>query len=74
MNEVLYADDLILMSKSTERMRERFLKWNEAFENQKLKVNCSKTKVIVNGFKVDPCVKCGKKVMKNKVLHTKCGK
>ena len=30
--ELLYADDLVLMSKTTEGLRNKFLKWKEAFE------------------------------------------
>ena len=62
MNEILYADDLILMSESIKNLKEKFLKWKEAFENKELKVNLKKTKVIVSGSKgevlkskVDPC-------------------
>ena len=32
LNEILYADDLVLMSASTENLKEKFLKWKEAFE------------------------------------------
>ena len=70
-NEILYADDLVLMSESIENFKEKFLKWKEAFES-KLKVNLKKTKVMVSGSKdevlkskVDPCAKCGKRVMAN---------
>ena len=31
MNEILYADDLVLMSESMENLKE-FFKWKEAFE------------------------------------------
>ena len=81
MNEILYADDLVLMSESKENLKEKFSKWNEAFESKWLKVNLKKTKVIVSGLKgevlkskVDPCAKCGKRVMANLVMCTKCGK
>ena len=43
-NEILYADDLVLMNKSIENLIEKFLKWKEAFENKGLKVNLKKTK------------------------------
>ena len=79
MNEILYADDLVLMSKSMENFKEKFLKWKEAFESKQLKVNLKKTKVMVSGSKgevfkskVDPCAKCGKRVMANLVMYTKC--
>ena len=68
MNEILYAQDLVLMSGSIENLIEKFLKRKEAFESKGLKVNL-KTKVMVTGTKgevmqctVDPCAK---KVMEN---------
>ena len=81
MNEILYADDLVLMSKSTENLKEKFLKWKEAFESKGLKVNLKKVKVTVSGSKgevlkskVDPCAECRKRVMANLMMCTKCGK
>ena len=81
MNKVLYADDLALISKSKENLKEKFLKWKEAFESKGLKVNLKKTKVMLNGSKgkvlkskVNPCAKCSKRVMTNSVMCTKCGK
>ena len=81
MNEIMHADDLVLMSESTENLKEKFFKWKEAFERKGLKVNLEKTKVMVSGSKgeifkskVDPCAKYGKKVMANLVMCTKCGK
>ena len=79
--EILYADDLVLMNESTENLKEKFLKWKEAFESKWLKGNLRKTKVIVSGSKgevlkskVDPRTKSGKTVMANSVMCTKCGK
>ena len=81
MNEILFADNLVLMSKSIENLKEKFLKWKEAFESKGLKVNFKKTKVMVSGSKgevlnskVDPCAKYGKRVMANWMMCTKCGK
>ena len=78
MNGILYADDLVLMSKSMENLKEKFLKWEEVFESKGLKVNLKKIKVIVSGSKgevlkskVDPCAK---RVMANSMIGTKCGK
>ena len=58
-----------------EGLREKFLKWKEAFESRWLKVNLGKTKVVVSGAegevtvsKIDPCGICGKRVMANSVL------
>ena len=80
-NEILYVDDLISMSEGIENFKEKFLKWKEAFESKRLKVYLKKTKVMVSGLKgevlkskVGPYVKCGKRVMANSVMCTKCGK
>ena len=81
MNEILFADDLVLISKSIDNLKEKFLKWKEAFKSKGLKVNLKKTKVMVSGSKgkilkskVKPCAKCGKRVMENSVMCTKCVK
>ena len=37
MNEVLYTDDLVLMSETMEGLKERFLKWRSALESKGLK-------------------------------------
>ena len=81
MSEMLYADDLVLMSETMRGLRDKFWKWKEAFESKGLKVNFGKTKVVVSGAegevsvsKVDPCGICGKQVMANSVLCVKCGK
>ena len=36
MNEIWYADDLVLMSESMKNLKEKFLKWKEAFESKRL--------------------------------------
>ena len=47
LRELLYADDLVLMSETIEGLRNKFLKWKEAFEIKCLKVNLGKFKVMV---------------------------
>ena len=47
LGELLYADDLVLMSEMIKRLRNKFSKWNEAFEGKGLKFNLGKTKVMV---------------------------
>ena len=47
MSEMLYADDLVLISEMMEGLREKFWKWKVAFESKGLKVNLGKTKVVV---------------------------
>ena len=51
MNEILYADDFVLMSESKENLKEKCLKWKEAFKNKEMKGNLKKTKVMVSGSK-----------------------
>ena len=43
MNEILYADDLAFMNESMDILKEKFLKWKEAFQSEVLKVNLKKT-------------------------------
>ena len=79
-NELLYADDLVIMSKDMEDLKERFWNWKDALESKGLKVNTRKTKLMVSGSegklyksKIDPCGVCGRRDMANSVLCTKCG-
>ena len=81
LNEILYVDDLVLMSESLEDLRERFQRWSTALEGKGLKVNIVKTKMMVSGTegeippsKKDPCGGCGKKVGSNTVCCTQCMK
>ena len=53
MNEILYADDLVLMSESLEDLRESFPMWKSALESKRLEVNVGKTKMLVRAGKVD---------------------
>ena len=39
LSELLYADDLFLMSYTIERLRNKLLEWKEAFESKGVKVN-----------------------------------
>ena len=62
LNEILYADDLVLMSESMDDLREMFQKWKSALEGKELKVNVKKTKMMVSETegqivlsKIDPC-------------------
>ena len=77
-NELLSADDLVIMSEDMEDLKERFWNWNDALESKDLKVNTKKTKVMVSGAegelfksKIDPCRVCGRRIMANSVLCTK---
>ena len=43
-SEMLYADDLVLMSETIEGLREKFWKWKEAFKSKGLNVNLGRQK------------------------------
>ena len=49
LSELLYADDLVLMSETIKGLYYKFVKWKEAFESKGLKGNCGKTKVVFSG-------------------------
>ena len=74
LNEILYADDLVLMSESLEDLRERFQRWRKALVGKGLKVNVGKTNMMVSetegeiiSSKIDPCEIHGKRVGSNAV-------
>ena len=78
-NELLYADDLVVMSKDMEDLKERFWNWKDALESKGLKVNTRKTKLMVSESegqifksKIDSCGVCGRRIMANSMLCTKC--
>ena len=77
LSELLYADDLVLMSETIERLRYEFMKWKEAFESKGLKINLGKTKVmvsvgitkdVISESTVDLCVVCSLRVKANSFL------
>ena len=43
---LMYADDLVLICKTKEEARWRFVAWRNALESKRFKVNISKTKVM----------------------------
>ena len=45
---LLYADDLVLMGDTIERIRNKLRKWTEAIESEGLKSQLGKAKVMVN--------------------------
>ena len=79
LSELLYANDLLLMSETIEGYRKKSLKWKESFESKGLKVNLGKIKVIVcsgikndgmSKSKLDPCGVCSLGVKVNSVVCT----
>ena len=47
-NELLYADDLVIVSEDIEDLKEKFWNWKDALESKGLKVNTGKTKVMAS--------------------------
>ena len=79
--ELLYADDLILTAESREEVINMFKKWKEALEMRGMKVNLSKTKLLVTGKEAEiiesgefPCAVCGQGVRANSILCNGCNK
>ena len=68
--DMLYADDLVLSAESKEEVLEQFNRWISAMESKGLKVNLSKTKILVTGKECEsmitsgeyPCGVCGRGV------------
>ena len=79
MKEVLYIDDLVLMSQTMKGLKKKLVKWRSAMESKGLRVNLERMKVIVCESegkviwsRIEPCEICGKRVIVNSVLCTKC--
>ena len=72
LQEILHADDIVLIAESMAELQKNFYGWNSALESKGLKVNLMKTKVMVSKIgqvtvkpcsKKDPCGICGIKTM-----------
>ena len=55
LSELLYAGDLVLMTETIERLRNKFLRWKVVFESKGLKVNIGKMKYGMSESNVDRC-------------------
>ena len=49
LSELLYADDLVLMSETIVGLRNKFLRWKEAYDSKGLSVALGMTKVMFSG-------------------------
>ena len=83
LSELLYADDLVLMSETIRGLRNKFLELMEDFQSMGLKDNLGKTKVMINSSiakdvmsrsKADSTQVCCLRVKANPVLCVQCGK
>ena len=45
----MFIDDLVITAESKEELQRRLLEWQESLERQGLKVNATKTEVMVYG-------------------------
>jgi hypothetical protein len=80
--ELLYADDLVLISESEDDLKKKFMKWKLCMEVKGLKVNLGKTKVMFTGegdgaaenLGTWPCGVCCKGVGRNSIQCTTCQK
>ena len=80
--EMLYADDLVLVGKCEEELKEKLRKWNECLKDKGIKINEDKTKVMCESFGTDttqvvgnvkhPCSVCLKGVGVNSIRCTQC--
>ena len=80
--EMLYADDLVLVGKCEEELKEKLRKWNECLKEKGLKINEDKTKVMCESFGTGttqvivnvkhPCSVCLKGVGVNSIRCTQC--
>ena len=74
LSELLYADDIVLMSEIMDGFRNKFRKWLDAFESKGLKV-IDGGDITKHGFpksKVDPCGVFNLAVKTNSILCVQC--
>ena len=80
--EILYADDLVLVGKCEEELKEKLRIWNECLKDKGLKIYEEKTKVMCESFGTGttqvvgnvkhPCSVCLKGVGVNSIRCTQC--
>ena len=80
-DEILYADDLVLVGETMKGSRDNFWRWKEAFEEKGMRVNLDKTEMMMSGLKekvaaskIGPCGVCGRRVKVNAVFCTNCAR
>ena len=80
--ELLYADDLALMATSQEELERKLVRWKSTLALKGLKVNNSKTKIMICSSATTevpaggkwPCGVCGRSVGISSILCTLCGR
>ena len=76
--EMLYADDIVLISDNWEEIESRYTRWKKVLQEKGMKINVSKTKAFYtrrNFVRMQmqkyPCSVCGKGVGRNSMQCTK---
>jgi len=80
--ELLYADDLAVITETEEELIKRLNEWKENVESKGMRVNMNKTKVMISGERQNvrqkdvrwPCGVCNKGVGSNSLQCTRCQK
>jgi len=80
--ELLYADDLVVISETEDDLIKRHNKWKDNVESKGMRVNMNKTKVMISGAQQKvtqqadrwPCGVCGRGVGNNSIQCTSCQK
>ena len=80
--ELLYADDLVVITESEEDLIKRLNEWKNNVENRGMRVNMNKTEVMISGERQKPvqkaarwlCGVCGRGVGSNSIQCTSCQK
>ena len=78
--ELLYADDLVIVTESLEEGVEKLKNWKAGLQERGLNVNMAKTKFMVSGVGLDklkdsgkyPCSVCRQGVGANSIFCTRC--
>jgi hypothetical protein len=78
--ELLYADDLVIIAETMELLLEKLKMWKSGMEAKGLRVNLSKTKVMVSGSELQPlkdsgqypCAVCRNGVRSNAIQCSLC--
>jgi len=78
----LYADDLVVTAETEDNLIKRLNEWKDNVENRGMRVNMSKTKVMISGERQKvmqkavrwSCSVCGRGVDNNSIQCTSCRK
>ena len=78
--ELLYADDLVIVDETMEKVMDRLKVWKDSLEAKGLRVNLSKTKVMISGPELQtlkdsgqyPCAVCRNGVRCNAIQCSLC--